>query len=684
MLGLSGLAIAQPLLDLFGRNPEFFVAGSYDRAEIVTFALAITLVPPAVGVGLVALAMAVSRRVGSVVFAFVVTLLSALFVLAVFRNADVDRAALALGGAVVFAAGMAFLVLRTRGGRLLAMYLSAANLVFVGMFFFASPTSALVSDPTPDPDLGRVDVPRPPGPVVLVVLDELPVSVLLRADGSLNGARYPNLVRLAATSTWFRNASSPHNNTPRAVPAILSGNVTLREQLPTSRDVPRNLMSLLGAAVPVHRYEIVTDMCPRSACAPPPQQPLGQALEDAAVVYGHRVLPGELRESLPRIDRSWGQYGSDEPAADEVVAALDEEVSSWSGDAPIDRAYAKWRKLDRTERSAVTQAAVLQERIAAVEPTPALHVVHVALPHGPWVLDRHGHRATHVPDPLEDPADPAFGFSIRQQYQLLSMQVGVADRLVGDLLDHLEGIGALEDALVVVTSDHGLSLSPPDFGRNLTEQNREEMLRVPLFIKAPGQVEGSVRDDPAQTIDILPSIIDLLGISTDWSFDGHSLFDASASHTAPRVGPDVEPLVELAAAHAAGFAGDDWVGLAGVGEHGALVGRSVADFEVGAPSRYDVSFQGVELEDLLVDDDSLPLVLPGWVRAPDGDNERPPELLVAVNGRLAGVIGGYRSDGWKWAFDAYVEDFYRRGDNEVAVYDVSEDAAGEVVLHPVG
>ena len=35
ILGLSGLAVAQPLLDLFGNNPEFFVAGNYSRAQIV-------------------------------------------------------------------------------------------------------------------------------------------------------------------------------------------------------------------------------------------------------------------------------------------------------------------------------------------------------------------------------------------------------------------------------------------------------------------------------------------------------------------------------------------------------------------------------------------------------------------------------------------------------------------------
>ena len=39
VLGLSGLAVAQPVLDIFGRNPEFFVAGNYSSSQIVLFAL---------------------------------------------------------------------------------------------------------------------------------------------------------------------------------------------------------------------------------------------------------------------------------------------------------------------------------------------------------------------------------------------------------------------------------------------------------------------------------------------------------------------------------------------------------------------------------------------------------------------------------------------------------------------
>ena len=168
------------------------------------------------------------------------------------------------------------------------------------------------------------------------------------------------------------------------------------------------------------------------------------------------------------------------------------------------------------------------------------------------------------------------------------MQVGAVDTLVGELVDHLRSLPTWEQTLLVVTSDHGTNLTPPDIGRmKVTDANREEVYRVPLFVKAPGQVEGEIRDDSAQTIDVLPSIVDLLDADVDWEFDGHSLYDGSTAHTAPKVSTDVEDVLEIAARRAEEFPhGDDWTALAAVGDNGDLVGRRVADLTVGTPSSY--------------------------------------------------------------------------------------------------
>ena len=43
---LSGFALAEPLLDILGKNPEFFSVRRSTSSQIVLFALAVTLVPP--------------------------------------------------------------------------------------------------------------------------------------------------------------------------------------------------------------------------------------------------------------------------------------------------------------------------------------------------------------------------------------------------------------------------------------------------------------------------------------------------------------------------------------------------------------------------------------------------------------------------------------------------------------
>ncbi len=58
----------------------------------------------------------------------------------------------------------------------------------------------------------------------------------------------------------------------------------------------------------------------------------------------------------------------------------------------------------------------------------------------------------------------------------------------------------------------------------------------------------------------------------------------------------------------------------------------------------------------------------------------PPELLAAVNGRVAGVIGGYRPADDGWEFVGYVADLYREGSNIVTLYEVERTGA-IVVLH---
>jgi hypothetical protein len=685
LLGVSGLAVTQPILDLFGRNPEFFVAGNYSTTQIITFALVIAVLPPSVGTLVVVSAAFADRRAGTVALAGVTAVFLAGLVLAVLRSLGVDALWLVAVVVIGLALTAGWMVGRFRAARLFAAYLSGANLVFVGTFLFFSEASDLVVGDGRTNVIGGVSVPEVDGPVVVIILDELPAATIMGPDGTINEERYPGFARLAGVSTWFRNASSRANWTPTGVPAILTGNATDESVPPTDDNYPRNLFTLLGNDLPIHRYETITDLCPEEFCSARDHAPMRQAFADASIVYGHRVLPSSLRDDLPPIDNSWGAYGAE---LDNTVAAPDDGGDRDAVDL-MERLFGRWRTRPPAERSPRGQAAAMAREIAAISEDPALHVVHINLPHYPWTLSPSGHTTTYSqanrPEDL-DRGQPGYDFRIRLEYQLHSMQTGTADVLLDEALDHLMSLPTWGDTLLVLTSDHGIALTPPDVGRaHVTEANRAEVYRVPLFIKAPGQSAGEISDDSVQTIDIVPSIVDLLNIRVDeddWEFDGHSLYDGSESKIAPRVSTHVHEVLAIAERRAEQFASDDWIGLAAVGEHADLVGQSLSDLSIGTPSMYSAMLRDEALlEDLPTDEGSMPYVLTGTIAGPSDDT--PPELVVAVNGRIAGVVGGYNPTGSGWEYIGYVVDFYVDGANTVELYEVSRDAEA-TILHPIG
>jgi arylsulfatase A-like enzyme len=91
------------------------------------------------------------------------------------------------------------------------------------------------------------------------------------------------------------------------------------------------------------------------------------------------------------------------------------------------------------------------------------------------------------------------------------------------LLARLSAEGLLNNALVVVTSDHGQMFG--EHGKWLHRNSLyEEVLRVPLFLHYPGVVPANkVIDTPVFTADLMPTILDLVGLPVPGGLDGVSL-----------------------------------------------------------------------------------------------------------------------------------------------------------------
>jgi arylsulfatase A-like enzyme len=108
--------------------------------------------------------------------------------------------------------------------------------------------------------------------------------------------------------------------------------------------------------------------------------------------------------------------------------------------------------------------------------------------------------------------------SIKQRYLGL---VSLVDQSIGAILGCLERFGIGDDTIVVHTSDHGDSLGAHHLFAK--EVMFEEAARVPFLIRLPGQKRGKRVSEPVSHIDLVPTLLDLLGQAKHPQCAGKSL-----------------------------------------------------------------------------------------------------------------------------------------------------------------
>ncbi len=92
-------------------------------------------------------------------------------------------------------------------------------------------------------------------------------------------------------------------------------------------------------------------------------------------------------------------------------------------------------------------------------------------------------------------------------------QLRAIDDGIGRLLDQLKREGLYENALIVVTSDHGDGFMEHGFISHSTAPY-EELVRVPLIVKWPGnRFAGQIVDEQTRLVDLLPTLVSAAGVS---------------------------------------------------------------------------------------------------------------------------------------------------------------------------
>ncbi len=676
LFGLFGLGIAQPLLDLYGANPEVFIANRSDTGQIVGFALVVTLVPTAVTLGVIAAVQAANAAAGRVAMTLALAGAGFLAFSAVLRHLLPDSNA-----ALFFAVGAAVLLVwaagRSAGVRTWLQLLAGLPILALVVFFGFSESSSLIWEDEAEAD--ETTVVDDPAPVVMLVLDELPLISLVTPDGDINADLFPNFARLADESHWFRNAISNSIATTDSVPAALSG-VLNEDAAPTSRDHPNTLFTLLGASYDLTVRESITTLCPESLCASsgtedgPSQFALSDGsfrslMTDAAIVHAHATMPPVVRDRFPAIDSQWGGFVGVEQAA--TTEPTDLEAS-----LPLPPA--------RARRTWVGQMLAMIADFEDSSPT-SLHYAHLVAPHIPWQVNPSGTGY----DPPEDLSTSVTGVErgywlddprlATQGYQRHLMQLGFIDRLLGLMIDELQTTGLWDESVVVIIADHGASFDPGDHRRWPTETNLDELYRVPLFIHEPDQDRGRTHDERAFLYDIPPTIVDILDIETDWDFAGRSLlagdlpaerpheFDHFLGYEAPlRTGLDA---LSAEAQETREYLPDQtsWPGVAITGPYADDIGSPLPELDPRPDDRLVAQIdQAATVARMDPESGVVPTVLTGRITLPT--DLAGPDVLVSVNGTVSGAGFTTRETGDLFTFTALVpEQVYNSGSNDVQI-----------------
>ncbi|HTM34918.1 MAG TPA: tetratricopeptide repeat protein, partial [Vicinamibacterales bacterium] len=124
-----------------------------------------------------------------------------------------------------------------------------------------------------------------------------------------------------------------------------------------------------------------------------------------------------------------------------------------------------------------------------------------------------------------EPYAPPEPFHTRFASDLYSGEIAYADARLGATLEQLQRQGRLTNTLVVVAADHGESLGDHE-ERTHGLFAYDSTLRVPLVFWAPGVVKPGVLRGPAQLVDVMPTVLALIGLQGEVP-NGRSLWESA-------------------------------------------------------------------------------------------------------------------------------------------------------------
>ena len=151
------------------------------------------------------------------------------------------------------------------------------------------------------------------------------------------------------------------------------------------------------------------------------------------------------------------------------------------------------------------------------------------------------HEPFHAPDRFKDAYDsgyagrildwPHYGQVVENSDEIAEIRanyaalVAMCDEYFGRLIDYLDEHDMWKDTCVVLSTDHGFMLSEHDWWGKCRMPYYEEVSHIPLIVHHPNNLAqaGSRRSHLSQTMDLMPTFLELYGLDLPKEVTGKSM-----------------------------------------------------------------------------------------------------------------------------------------------------------------
>jgi len=667
---LYSLAVPQPVYNLLGKYHQFFMAHDSRLLDIIIIVFCFSILLPVCLISIEGAIRFVNKKIYIIIHFLLISSLLTLYLLPMIKfhvgflyNAYIQISLAAVSGIV-----LSYLLFRIKQFNYFLTFMTPIVFLLCGYFLWHLISSDVLIDQ--HPQLSSFNKTKKNINVLLLICDEFPATSLMNEKMEIDQERYPNLSRLVENSYWFRNATTVSDDTLKgAVPAILTGRYPDKINHQT-----KSIFTVLSESHHFNVYETYSNFCPQKLLAT--QESLNDRLKllisDMSVIYLHILLPVEFAKSLPIITQDWKNFIKHEPSEKEGLDRLWEER--------LVTYYKFIHGINKTDM-------------------PQFSFLHVLFPHIPWSYVPSGQRYNlkvkglfGVPGVNRGEMWDSNLWNTQQAYQRHLLQVGFVDTLIGKMIAKLKNEGIYDQTLIIITADHGVSFIPNDSRRKLTPKNKYEIMSVPLIMKLPHQKHKVILDNNIESIDIFPTILDVLEIDIPWKLDGSSTIDPKRPERPEKIcfkqnrmeksvkltfeKMMLNGLQEIVENKVKQFGSGNSELLYNFGRHSDLVGHDLNEFYVDDNS---VNNMKIEMDNQLLSNidtnENIPLSptpITGHIYSENPKDFESLYLALISNNTIMSVTKAYKNTLYEGAFLFFVSPAFQTKLNDLDVFIILE------------